>query len=88
MPVAIQDVTEAGAQLTDLVRQVEAGNEVVLIRNGCRVARLLPVIPPQKRAERRALLEQFQHAASSKATPGPDAARSQDFLYDEDGLPA
>jgi len=25
--------------------------------------------------------------ASTKPTPGPCAARSQDFLYDEDGLP-
>jgi len=40
------------------------------------------------RAERRAVLEQFQHSASSKATSGPGAAHSQDFLYGEDGLPA
>jgi len=88
MLVAIKDVTEAGSQLSDLVRQVEAGNEIVLTRNGCRVARLIPAVPTQSKAERRVFLEQFQRSASSKATPGPDAARSQDFLYGEDGLPA
>ena len=26
-------------------------------------------------------------ASQNEKSPGPDAARSQDFLYDEDGLP-
>jgi len=88
MLIAVKDITEAGSQLSDLVRQVEAGDEVILTRNGCRVARLIPEITAQSRAERRAVLERFQRAASSKATPGPSAARSQDFLYGDDGLPA
>jgi len=37
--------------------------------------------------ERRAVMRAAQAAASAVATPGPSAARSQDFLYDEDGLP-
>jgi len=40
------------------------------------------------KAERRAVLEQFQRSAFSKVIPGPNAARSQDFLYGDDGLPA
>jgi len=80
MLVAMKEVSEAGSQLPDLIRQVEAGNEVVLTRNGCHVARLIPAI--------RAALERFQRAASSKATFDTDAAHSQDFLYDDDGLPA
>jgi len=88
MLVAMKEVSEAGSQLPDLIRQVEAGNEVVLTRNGSHVARLIPAISPAIRAQRRAALERFQRAASSKMTPGLDAAHSQDFLYDEDGLPA
>jgi len=34
------------------------------------------------------LLAQVRASAAAKATAGPDAARSQDFLYDENGLPA
>lgn len=79
-------VTEAKAQLTDLVRRAEAGDDIVLTRHGHAVARLVPtkVVGP---GARRALLEEFRASASAKATPGPSAARSQDFLYDEDGLP-
>jgi len=88
MLVAMKEVSEAGPQLPDLIRQVEAGNEIVLTRNGCHVARLIPATSSTIRAQRRAALERFQRTVSSKMTPGPDAAYSQDFLYDEDGLPA
>jgi len=37
--------------------------------------------------ERRELMEAVRASGASKATPGPSAARSQDFLYGEDGLP-
>jgi prevent-host-death family protein len=81
-------VTDAKAQLTELVRRAEAGDEIVLTRHGHPAVRLVPVkkrrLSPE---ERRALLEEFQRAAAAKVTPGPCAARSQDFLYDEDGLP-
>jgi prevent-host-death family protein len=80
-------VTDAKAQLTELVRRAESGEEVVLTRHGHPAVRLVPV---KKRRlspdERMALLEELR-AASVNATPGPCAARSQDFLYDEDGLP-
>jgi hypothetical protein len=32
-------------------------------------------------------MEEVRAAGMCKVTPGVDAARSQDFLYDEDGLP-
>jgi hypothetical protein len=41
-----------------------------------------------RRAHRRAVIEEVQASAAGKATPGPCAARSQDFLYDDEtGLP-
>jgi prevent-host-death family protein len=72
--------------LTELVRRAEAGDEVVLTRHGHPAVRLVPVKRPVDQASRRALLEELR-AASVNATPGPSAARSQDFLYDEDGMP-
>jgi prevent-host-death family protein len=80
-------VTDAKAQLTDLVRRAEAGEEVVLTRHGHAAVRLVPVKRKLDREARRALLEELQRATAGKVSPGPSAARSQDFLYDEDGLP-
>ncbi len=81
-------VTDAKAQLTDLVKQAEAGEDVVLTRHGQPVARLMPIKRAKTREERRTLLEEISRRAAAKALPGPCAARSQDFLYDENGLPA
>jgi prevent-host-death family protein len=78
-------VTDAKAQLTELVRRAEAGDDVVLTRHGHPAVRLVPVKQALSRDARMALIEEIQ--ASARPTPGPCAARSQDFLYDEDGLP-
>jgi hypothetical protein len=45
-------------------------------------------MPPRVDLERRRELLDALQAAAKHATPGPSAARSQDFLYDDDGLPA
>jgi prevent-host-death family protein len=80
-------VSEAKGQLTELVRRAEAGDEVILTRHGHAVARLVPTRPAADPVARRRLLDAVRAAGAAKATPGPVAARSQDFLYDEDGLP-
>lgn len=81
-------VTEAKGQLTDLVRRAEAGDDVILTRHGHPAVRLVPVVRVPDRAARRAALESISAAAAARAaSPGPDAARSQDFLYGDDGLP-
>ena len=80
-------VTDAKAQLTDLVRRAEAGEDVVLTRHGQPAVRLSPVRQTGDIESRRKFMEAIAKAGAAKATPGPDAARSQDFLYDEDGLP-
>lgn len=83
-------VSEAKAQLTDLVRRVEAGEDVVLTRHGRDVVRLVAVAakPRHTPEERRAIIHQVQKSARAKLPVGLDAARSQDFLYGDDGLPA
>jgi prevent-host-death family protein len=80
-------VTDAKAQLTDLVRRAEAGEEVVLTRHGQPAAKLVPVKAKPTAAEKQALMDRIMEEGSKKALPGPSAARSQDFLYGDDGLP-
>ena len=80
-------VTEAKGQLTELVRRAEAGDDVVLTRHGHPAVRLVPVKAAPDRKSRRELLEAVRASATAKATAGPGAARSQDFLYGDDGLP-
>jgi prevent-host-death family protein len=81
-------ISEAKAHLADLVRRAEAGDEVVLTRHGQPVARIAPVrtkaATPQ---QRKAILDRLRASWTGEPSPGPDAARSQDFLYDELGLP-
>lgn len=92
MELAVDDAKE---RLPDLIRIVEAGESVVLTRHGHAVAQLVSVpLDPnaKKRSEmdvkkRRAIIEEICANAAAEAKPGPDAARSQDFLYDEHGLP-
>ena len=80
-------VTDAKGQLTELVRRSESGEEVVLTRHGQPVARLVPIKAVHDRMARRKLLESLFASGKRKAKRGPPAARSQDFLYDEYGLP-
>jgi prevent-host-death family protein len=80
-------VSEAKAQLSELVRRAEAGDEVVLTRHGEAAVKLVPVRKVPSRAEKQAILDEILASVAGKATPGPCAARSQDFLYDEDGMP-
>lgn len=81
-------VSDAKAQLTELVRRAEAGEEVVLTRHGRAVVRLVAVASLPTAAERRALMEEVRSTGRARATAGASAARSQDFLYDESGLPS
>lgn len=80
-------VTEAKGQLTELVRRAEAGDEIVLTRHGHAAVRLVPVRLMPDRQSRRTILEAVRASGAAKAKAGPSAARSQDFLYGEDGLP-
>jgi prevent-host-death family protein len=86
--VAVEiSVTEAKGQLTELVRRAEQGEEIILTRHGHPAARIIAVKQQIDREKRKALLEAL-YEAGKHATPGPSAARSQDYLYDDDGLPA
>ncbi len=83
-------VTAAEGQLAELIRRAEAGEEIILTRDGRAVVRLTSVQmrPTVGPAARHALLKAVRQSGAANATPGPSAARSQDFLYDGDGLPS
>jgi len=88
MLIAVDEQSQAFAPLKALIDQVDAGEDVIFTRHGQTVARLVPVEQTDIATRRMAALERFQRAAAKIITLGPEAARSQDFLYDEDGLPA
>lgn len=79
-------VSEAKAKLTELVRRAKAGDEIILTRHGQPEARIIPIARVATADEKEALLEALDGAG--KKDFGPDAARSQDWLYDGSGLPA
>jgi prevent-host-death family protein len=84
-------VSEAKAVLTELVRRAENGEEVNLMRHGETVARIVPKRAKLGGDDFDRLLTELQAIATTVRDPGwgatADAARSQDFLYDENGLP-
>ena len=84
-------VTEAKDQRAELARRAEAGDEVVLTQVGGRDIRLVPeqrsTGKKYTKEERHRLIREIQKKAAKKGLPETDAARSQDFLYDEYGLP-
>ncbi len=80
-------LSDAKARLTDLVRQAEAGEEVVLTRHGRPAARIVAVAAVPTGEARARLIERLRASAARQLRPGPAAAESQDFLYGDDGLP-
>lgn len=80
-------VTDAKAQLTELVRRAESGEEIILTRHDKPVVEIKAVRRQTTPQERDRLIRQLQEEAAKYILPGPDAAHAADFLYDEDGLP-
>ena len=80
-------VSDAKGQLTELVRRAEAGDDIILTRHGHAAVRLVPVKTRTDRKSRRQVIETIRKASAGKASPGPAAARSQDFLYGDEGMP-
>ena len=79
-------VTDAKAQLTELVRRAEAGGKIVLTRHGQPVARLVPIKAARNRKARLAALEAMRQAARGQALPGLSAERYE-LLFGTEGLP-
>ena len=80
-------VTDAKGKLTALVRRAEEGDEVVLTRHGRATVTLVPVRPQLNADVRRDVIAAVRASAVQRLRPGVSAARSQDFLYGDSGLP-
>ncbi len=80
-------VSKAKGKLTELVRRAEAGHDVVLTRHGRATVALVPARSRRDPEARRAVIASIRAAAARKETDGAGAARSQDFLYGDSGLP-
>ena len=82
-------VTDAKAQLLELVRRAEAGDEIILTRHGHPAAKIVPMTTKPKRDwdKIRAEIREIQERVRAKVPPGVTAENCSDFLYDERGLP-
>lgn len=85
---------QAAARVEELVERAERGEPVIITRNGQDAVALQPIEVSERRPtlsqeERRQLFKELQQRVAQMPDPFPDetAARSQDFLYDENGLP-
>jgi antitoxin (DNA-binding transcriptional repressor) of toxin-antitoxin stability system len=74
-------VTDATGQLTELVGRAEAGDEIIVTRHRQAIVRFVPAKVVPRPEARKSLLEAARMSGAAKATDGPHAARSQDFLY-------
>lgn len=94
-------IADAEGQLTDLVRLAAQGEEIVLTVDGREIVRLEPLGLAARGVQRnpkfiedpvergRITREIQEEVRRKNLPPGPDAARSQDFLYDDEtGMPA
>ena len=80
-------VTEAKAQLTDVVKHAEAGEDNVLRHHRPEVARIVGMRKRPSALPCREVIETVRRQAARKARQGPPAVQSQDFLYKGDVLP-
>lgn len=76
-------ITEAKAQLTELVRRAEAGETVVLTRHGKPAVKLVPADQPRHGRLDRALIDEITRQAMKEMKPGP----WDEDMYDEGGAP-
>jgi prevent-host-death family protein len=80
-------VTDAKAQLTELVRRTEAGDEIVLTRHGQPVAKLVKIRAARDRKTRRGAVAAMRQAARSQALQELTPEQYRDLLFGGAGLP-
>lgn len=77
------------AEISDLIRRAQAGEDVMLIGGEGLPVRLVPTDWDTVREHRRRVLEEFRGVLKGKpGLKGVTAANIADDLYDENGLPA
>jgi len=74
-------------ELQNLIAEAQNGDEIILMRDGKPVAKLAATSPEAAKERRHATLDKYRGAAKPFWNDDDTAERSQDFLYDEFGLP-
>ena len=90
-------LAQAKGRLPELLDRVDAGQEIILTRDGRQSIRLVAMPTEVEQIggdwrrtsaeERLAKIRDIQARVRRKVLPGPDAQHAADFLYDEFGLP-
>jgi prevent-host-death family protein len=79
-------ITDAKAQLPELVRRAEKGETIVLTRHGRPAVKMIPAEGRVRRPLDRKAIDAITARALAEIKP-EDATSNHDFLYDENGLP-
>lgn len=81
-------IIKAKTRLSELVDTALNGEQVLLTKNGKPIAEIKPIRAKKKPIDKLTALQKIARQAQAKYTPGPDAANSSNFLYDDQGIPS
>ena len=81
-------ISEARARLSALINAALAGEQVVLTKHGRPVAEIRPLVTTKRPAEKLSAIRRIVTKARSKRLSGVPAAKADNFLYDDTGLPS
>ncbi len=81
-------ISEARARLSALINAALAGEQVVLTKHGRPVAEIRPFTTTKRPAEKLSAIRRIVTKARSKRLSGVSAAKADNFLYDDTGLPS
>ena len=81
-------ISEAKGHLSALVKAAREGKQVLLTSRGQPVAEIRAVAPALTPEERIKLMKDIGRKAAALVQDDTPAARSADFLYGDDGMPA
>jgi len=81
-------ISEAKGHLSALIRAAREGKQVLLTSHGRPVAEIRAVAPAMTADERINRMTEVARTASAMAQDDTPAARTADYLYGDDGMPA
>ena len=81
-------ISEARARLSALINAALAGEQVVLTKHSRPVAEIRPFATAKRPAEKLSAIRRIATKARSKCLSGVSAAKADNFLYDDTGLPS
>lgn len=80
-------ISEAKAKLSALINAALTGKQILLTKHGRPVAEIRPFAAAKNPAEKLSAIQRIAAKAKVKNPSGVSAARADNFLYDNAGLP-